>query len=891
VSVDVGQEGDVNNGWKVVGGSTGAGATTASSSDTVTVDPAAGPYTTGPTNTSASAAGRSVGQSAASQPTSAPVGPSATGTKGRSYRGRARKDSLVRQEPGAIEAGQKITSSKDSNAAFTGPSPGSSITLPADSTAGSSKVQHVGPAADAEGAKGQPRRNGEASHVLAEDEQKVANAKQGTVSRGPSAVASDTRPGALVAGSAEAQHAASTADTSFTEVAKGFYSSEHLNSRQGFEGQKNATVSKNPAFDSRPIDPTINSSKGQHNATKDESSKVAIEDNAVAHVGPFAGLSGAAATTASAGQGTFTTKTERAKGRSSSNKGGKDSHARQESGPSSIKVETSKANKDSTAAPAELSVEPSKPPASSAANDKFATISGSRSRCGGKRGLHRRGKSGSASTEVESKNVANTFAAPADSFLIGPNADRATRQPATADASQPQTGKGKKSRHGRKKSASVSTGESEKVMDNKESKESSAKRSSAPAVSTTGHDKTAFISCAPKADAKSYQASGVSISNSSGESKEKDGSAKSNELAVKSSNGQNDSAAVAIGGEINPVGSHLRSATGEESLHTRQASVSAFVEEWKESTAVYDNSPVKASGVSIASNTGLLEGQNTIMSPRTQHETSEEDFHDCQASVDSIEESKEAVGTKTATATSEESPIRSSGVPIASIVGLSEIRPAAAISHPQSEAATGCSCIYKEAEHTSTESEPKETESNNGGTSAETPAGHFSASVGFSVSQPDNQPTVAAGSSEAKDDTLQGKTGKDTQRSSESASARESKAPIRLKAARELIISCPAQAPENKLSQLILKAPKADANRRAPTTVHMELDKRAISRQHEQEGYMAPNGEFLNKNQLARYAEGMRIRHKDTVYFQPSFIEDPWAGMKPVTIPCSRRYW
>lgn len=795
-SVDVGHKGDGDDGQKMVSDSTGAGATTVSGSATVT---------------------------AASKPTSATVGPSATGTKGRSYRGRARNDSLVRQEPSTTEDGQK-----------------------------------------------------------------VASAKQGTVSGRESAVVSGSHPGASVA---EAQHATSTANASSTEMANGSSPSEDSMSRQRSERQKNPIVSTNPASDSRPIDSIINFSEGQHNTTKGESSKVVIEDSTAVHVGPSADSSGATDTTASAGQGTITTKSERSKCRSPSGKGGKDSHAHRESGPSSTKAEASKASKDSTTAPAEPSVNSSKAPASSVANDKFATISGSRSRRGGKKGSHRRGKSGSAPTESELKNISGSSAAPADSSLIGSIADGAAKQPVTADVSQPQTGKGKKSRHGRKKSASVSTRDSGKIVDNKESKGPSAKHSSAPVALTAGQNKTAVSYRAPKADAKSSQARGVSVSNSTGESKDKDSSAKSKELAARSSSEKTASVAVASGGKTNHIGSHLRSAMGEESFRTRQASVYAFVEEWKESTAVYEGSPAKTPGVPVISTTGSLEGQSVIVGPLTQHETSEEDFHDCQASVDSAEESKEAVSFKAAATSSEESLVKSSSIPVTSIAGPSKIQPADASSHQQSEAATERPCACQEAGHASTGSEPKKTKSSNGGTSAEMLASHLSASVGSSASQPENKPTVTAGSGEAKNDALQGKKGKDIPRSSESASAGEPKAPIRQKEAQQPIIFYPAQAPENKPSQPIPKGPEADTNRRASTTVNTKLDKRAVSRQHEQEGYTAPNGECLNKNQLARYAEGMKSPHKDTVYFQPSFIEDPWAGMKPVLIPCSPRYW
>ena len=295
------------------------------------------------------------------------------------------------------------------------------------------------------------------------------------------------------------------------------------------------------------------------------------------------------------------------------------------------------------------------------------------------------------------------------------------------------------------------------------------------------------------------------------------------------------------------------------------------------------------SGAPVPSTTGSPEGQCAVASSHSQPETSEEDFHDCQVSVDSTEESKEAVSSKAATAASEESPIRFSGVPVASIADPSKIQSAAVSSNSQPEAAIEDSRVYQKSEHTPTESQPKKTEGNNGGTNAEMPASHSSASVGSSAGQPESKPAVAVGSDEAQDDTMQGKIGKNTQRSSESTFAGESKAPIKQNAAQQLIPICPVQAPENKSSHPIPKGPKADADRRVSTTVNKKSDKRAVSRQHEQEGYTAPNGTFLNKNQLARLADGIKNANGDTAYFQPSFIEDPWAGMKPVKIPCSRR--
>lgn len=870
--------------------STGAGVTISNVGGTVAAATTPGPSITEPTCTSVSTAGRSVGQPATSQITSTPVGSSAAGTKGRSYRARPRNNSLVRQESGATEGGQKkIVNEIITIAAPAGPSAGFSNTRSADSVTGFSGFQHVGPVADAKGTKGQPKSDGEVAHVRQgsksiEVGKNVSSATQGaTVAMGPSAP-SDTRPGVLAAVSSEAKHAASTADTD-SEVTKGSFRPEDPNSCQGSEGQKDASVSTTPTSESRLIGSAAGPCESQHTATEGGLSKVAIEDSTVS---PSAGSSGAADMTDSAGHDTTTDKSELKKGLSKSGKDGKNSHVRHGSGPSSIKVETSKASKDSGAAPADPSGDSSNAPASSTGNDKFAAISGSRSRRGGKRGSHRRAKSGSAPTEGGLKNVESSSAAPVEYTPADSIANEATEHSVTASSFQPQTGKGRKSRHGRQKSASVTTGEVVKAVDNKDNKEPSTKRSSAPVALTVDQDKTAINSRAPKVDAKSSQARGVSVFNSARESKvEKDSFVKLKEF-IKPSSEQAASGARTSGSQAKPTDSHMRSAMVEESVRTRQASVSAFVEEWKESTSVCEESLVKTSGAPVPSTTDSPGGQHAITSSHSQLETSEEDFHDCQVSVDSTEESNIAVSSNAVTATSEESPIKFSGVPIASIADPSEIQSAAASSNLQPETATEDSRAYQKAEHTPTESQLKKSESNNGDTT-EIPASHSRAFVGSSAGQPEKKPAIAAGSDEAKDDKLQRTKGKDTQRSSESTSASESKAPVRQNAAQQLIPFCPAQVPENKPIQSISKGPKADPDRRVSTTINKKSDRRAVSRQHEQEGYTAPNGTFLNKNQLARLVDGIKNANGDTAYFQPSFIEDPWAGMKPVKIPCSRR--
>jgi len=48
--------------------------------------------------------------------------------------------------------------------------------------------------------------------------------------------------------------------------------------------------------------------------------------------------------------------------------------------------------------------------------------------------------------------------------------------------------------------------------------------------------------------------------------------------------------------------------------------------------------------------------------------------------------------------------------------------------------------------------------------------------------------------------------------------------------------------------------------------------------------YEAPSGTILSPGELRRLAAGVKNENGDTVFFRPSFIEDPWAGLKPVRI-------
>ncbi|KAI9043707.1 uncharacterized protein KD926_003057 [Aspergillus affinis] len=51
-------------------------------------------------------------------------------------------------------------------------------------------------------------------------------------------------------------------------------------------------------------------------------------------------------------------------------------------------------------------------------------------------------------------------------------------------------------------------------------------------------------------------------------------------------------------------------------------------------------------------------------------------------------------------------------------------------------------------------------------------------------------------------------------------------------------------------------------------------------------GYTAPNGTHLRKNELHNLSRGVKILNKDTAYFLPSFVEDPWKDVKPIMTEC-----
>lgn len=103
----------------------------------------------------------------------------------------------------------------------------------------------------------------------------------------------------------------------------------------------------------------------------------------------------------------------------------------------------------------------------------------------------------------------------------------------------------------------------------------------------------------------------------------------------------------------------------------------------------------------------------------------------------------------------------------------------------------------------------------------------------------------------------------------------------------------PDQAPKNKTCLLPPKPSNESINRRVPTSPDKKPEKRMqySAQDVRSQDYQAPSGAFLNSNQLARLSEGVKMPLKHTVYFLPSFVEDPWKGLKSVKIGCLSRFW
>ena len=103
----------------------------------------------------------------------------------------------------------------------------------------------------------------------------------------------------------------------------------------------------------------------------------------------------------------------------------------------------------------------------------------------------------------------------------------------------------------------------------------------------------------------------------------------------------------------------------------------------------------------------------------------------------------------------------------------------------------------------------------------------------------------------------------------------------------------PDQAQKNKARSQAPKPNNESINRRVSASPNKRPEKRVqySSQDVRSLDYQAPSGAFLNSSQLARLSEGVKVPPKYTVYFLPSFVEDPWKGLKSVRIGCLSRFW
>ncbi|KAA8646373.1 uncharacterized protein ATNIH1004_007803 [Aspergillus tanneri] len=117
-------------------------------------------------------------------------------------------------------------------------------------------------------------------------------------------------------------------------------------------------------------------------------------------------------------------------------------------------------------------------------------------------------------------------------------------------------------------------------------------------------------------------------------------------------------------------------------------------------------------------------------------------------------------------------------------------------------------------------------------------------------------------------------------------------------------VGLPVQAhvPENAQTNVATNRSASKPNDHRPATISCNkkqaktteaknlADVRAASRS-EIGGYTAPNGSHLPKDELLKLSDGVKTSNSDKVYFRPSFLEDPWKGLKAIKMECTSRYW
>ncbi|PLB53130.1 hypothetical protein P170DRAFT_434850 [Aspergillus steynii IBT 23096] len=98
--------------------------------------------------------------------------------------------------------------------------------------------------------------------------------------------------------------------------------------------------------------------------------------------------------------------------------------------------------------------------------------------------------------------------------------------------------------------------------------------------------------------------------------------------------------------------------------------------------------------------------------------------------------------------------------------------------------------------------------------------------------------------------------------------------------------------PRNNIQPSNAQTPVSSGTRRNAKVVS-EPKKSADSQRARSEigGYTAPNGTHLRVGELQRLSCGVKVPNKDTAYFRPSFVEDPWKDVKPIMTECSNRWW
>lgn len=100
---------------------------------------------------------------------------------------------------------------------------------------------------------------------------------------------------------------------------------------------------------------------------------------------------------------------------------------------------------------------------------------------------------------------------------------------------------------------------------------------------------------------------------------------------------------------------------------------------------------------------------------------------------------------------------------------------------------------------------------------------------------------------------------------------------------------------KNSLCAVVRTHPKATNRTTASTSEEARSagpDKAGpqSQKQHSDGGYTAPNGTFIGKDELVKLSNGVKIANGDTVCFLPSFVINPWEGVRVMKTECLPLY-